>query len=383
MLNDILSPVTDEEFFRDIWGRKFFHVPGAPDKFSHFFHWHTLNRTLEQHQFTPQRLKVVKGGETMPAESFMNGPWVNAARLVNELSNGASLVLNECEDVQPALQELCVRLERLLRIRVSANLYAGWRENNGFNIHWDDQEVFILQVAGRKRWKVWEPTRLHPLRNDAVDTSSKTQPTGEPIWEAVIEPGTLLYIPRGWWHLVNPVNEPCLHITVTVESLTGMDFLEWFKKRMKTSTTARMDVPLVASAAAQNAWLEALKHDIDAAWGGNMIDEFLNEIDTRAIARPALSLPTVESSVGSLMSGGALELAVPRSLRFQKREESVFFTVNGCEWEVKPYVAEKLERFNDFQPHTLAELAPDFRVVGIVMALLQSGVLRMSLQASR
>lgn len=378
MLTDILSPLTDEKFLGDIWGKKFFHLPGPPDKFSGFFSWEVLNRALEEHQFTPERLKVVKGGKNIAPPKFMNGNWVNAGRLVNELSNGASLVLNECDELQPVLKDLCIRLERLFHVRVSTNLYAGWREDNGFDIHWDDQEVLILQVAGRKHWKVWEPTRIHPLRSDAVDTSEKTKPTVAPFWEATIEPGTLLYIPRGWWHLVNPVNEPCLHLTVGVTCLNGMDLLDWFRNRIKASQTARMDLPVMASPSDRKLWLDSLKRDIDAMWNDGLLDEYVREMDRNTIARPRLSLPAVESSIEGLMSGGAMELNIARPFQFERKsEDTMFFAANGCEWEVKPYVAEKLSQFNDFQPHSLSELAPDFRVVGIVMALLRSGTLRM------
>ena len=378
MLSQVLSPLTEEEFFRDYWGRKFLYLPGSPEKFSGFFNWDVLNRTLEQHRFTPGRLKLAKGGEELPPARFLNGPFVNASRLVDELSNGASLVLNECEDVHPPLREFCIELERLFHVRVSTNLYAGWRENNGFDVHWDDQDVIILQVAGPKHWKVWNPTRLHPFRKDLVDTSLRTRPAGDPIWEAALQPGEFLYIPRGWWHLVNPVNEPCLHLTVTIANLTGIDFLEWFRERMKASVNARMDLPVVAPREERRRWLEAVKRDLDAIWSENLIEEFMRENDGNAVARPQLSLPSVALSNQALMAGKPMQLAVARPLHFLVGDGTARFAANGCEWEVKPYVAEKLERFNDFAPHTLAELAPDFRVVGIVMALLNSGILRIA-----
>jgi ribosomal protein L16 Arg81 hydroxylase len=103
------------------------------------------------------------------------------------LTNGATLILNSCEEVSPPLRALCVHLQRLFHVGVIVNLYAGWRHDNGFDVHWDDQDTLILQVSGRKHWKVWEPTRLHPFKEDLVDTSPKTKPETPPIWDAVLD----------------------------------------------------------------------------------------------------------------------------------------------------------------------------------------------------
>ena len=46
---------------------------------------------------------------------------------------------------------------------VLVNAYVGFRASQGFEVHWDDHEVFALQVAGRKRWKVWGRSTDAPL----------------------------------------------------------------------------------------------------------------------------------------------------------------------------------------------------------------------------
>ena len=49
----------------------------------------------------------------------------------------------------------------------------------------------------------------------------------------LLEAGDLLYIPRGWWHVAMPLDEPTLHLTVGVNNLTGADFLRWFADRLR------------------------------------------------------------------------------------------------------------------------------------------------------
>jgi hypothetical protein len=52
--------MTEAEFFRDYWTRRFVHIAGPADKFSGLSPWEALNRTLEEHRFTPKRLRLVK-----------------------------------------------------------------------------------------------------------------------------------------------------------------------------------------------------------------------------------------------------------------------------------------------------------------------------------
>ena len=88
------------------------------------------------------------------------------------------------------------------------NLYAGWRTQKGFNLHFDGHDTMILQVHGRKYWKVYRPTRLHPFADDIkMAYVLRTLRV-----EGVLENGGMLYLPRGW--CVRPAaDEPSLHLT--------------------------------------------------------------------------------------------------------------------------------------------------------------------------
>jgi ribosomal protein L16 Arg81 hydroxylase len=379
MLSELLAPLSVDEFLSRYWTREFVHVPGPPDKFARTYDWDRLNRTLEAEHFQAGRLSLVKNGQWLQPQRFLAGEKVVAARLLRELADGATLVFKACEDVHPPLRALCEALERLFHVRVFTNLYAGWRADNGFAIHWDDQDTLILQVSGRKAWKVWAPTRLHPFKEDVVDTSPATKPEGPPVWEGVLEQGGLLSMPRGWWHVAYPMNEPSLHLTVTITSLNGIDFLHWFADQMKASETARMELPVVAAREARQIWLASLWRDMQDAWAADLIDRHLAQVDAAAIPRPVLHLPAlVRGDTGSIGADTPLELAGPRALRFRQQDGRLRFSAGGDEWEATGDLLPVLERFNDGQPHTLAEVGRghDGTLTAVVKTLVAKGVLR-------
>jgi ribosomal protein L16 Arg81 hydroxylase len=378
MLTDILAPLPVDKFFRDYWTRQFVHIPGPPEKFHQLFDWSVLNQALEQHSYSPGRLRLVKAGKSISATRYLERSTVLDVDLMNELANGATLVFNSCERVHRPLRDLCERLERLLHVRVTVNLYAGWRKDNGFNVHWDDQDTLILQVRGRKHWKTWPPTRRYPFRDDVVDTSPETRPAESPVWEGILEEGGMLNMPRGWWHVAYPLDEPCLHLTVTVKNLNGVDFLRWYAHRMKSSDHVRMDVPVVGTETERRAWLDAVLDDIRATWDYGMLDQYLADVDRRATSHPKLNLPQVGTSAVFVDKSTALQLALPRPLHFNVTNGTAHFWARGTSWTTIPDLVPALLHFNDGLPHALAELplGDDPRLRSMIMALAVKGVLR-------
>jgi hypothetical protein len=379
MLAHLVAPMLIEEFLADFWTKKFACIPGPPQKLAHFFPWGVLNRAIEQHRFSAQRLVLVKEALKIDPARYLDGDRIDATGLMEELEKGATLIFNSCEEVYAPLGELCASLERLFHTNVYANLYAGWRRDNSFEVHWDDQDNLILQVAGRKHWKVWDPIRCCPFKRDIVDTSLKTRPEGPPAWDGVVEQGWILNVPRGWWHVAYPMDEPCLHVTVTVESLNGIGLLHWFVNQMKVSQTARMALPIVASQEERHAWRDAVWRDLCACWEPDIMDRYVAQVDRHAKSRPLLRLPDVSSFCSAAPRRSTpLQLALPRPMAFETSGTSTRFLAGDIKWDIAPDLLPALERFNDGRPHTIAELSPDGNVrLNILLgALVMKGVLR-------
>ncbi len=377
MLKDLLAPVAPEDFFRDYWTRRFLHIPGEPGKFSGVYSWDALNTALENHRFDDKRLVLFHAGKKIEADRYLSDRLVNAGKLASELSNGATLIFNGCEEAWPPLRDLCEDLEWLFHHRVLVNLYAGWRTDNGFNVHWDDQDNLILQVAGRKRWKIWNQTRPYPFKEDVVDTSKP--PAEEPAWDGILEAGGLLSVPRGAWHVAYPLDEPSLHLTVTIQNYTGIDLLRWLAEQLKSSEAARMAIPIMAGPEERARWLEQVKADLAAAWDDAILDRYLAEVDAKAVPRPRISLPgDAEPRRNGLKKTTLLELAVARPLRFLKQDGKTYCHASSFRWPMDDDVAGKVRGFNDRRPHSISELSPvpDLRLSAVVGAMLMNGVLR-------
>ncbi|VDM80349.1 unnamed protein product, partial [Strongylus vulgaris] len=97
----------------------------------------------------------------------------------------------------------CEILQEMFGCFVGANTYLTPAGTAGFAPHWDEIDAFLLQLEGKKYWKVYAP--------DSSDDELPLEPSGrsenfndndmkgrKPTFEGWIEAGDLLYIPRGY-----------------------------------------------------------------------------------------------------------------------------------------------------------------------------------------
>lgn len=109
-----------------------------------------------------------------------------------------------------------------------SNVYLTPPNSQGFAPHYDDIEAFVLQLEGRKLWRVYRP-RV-PTEELALTSSPNfsQEDLGEPVLQTVLEPGDLLYFPRGFIHQAECQDGVhSLHLTLsTYQRNTWGDFLE-------------------------------------------------------------------------------------------------------------------------------------------------------------
>jgi hypothetical protein len=132
-------------------------------------------------------------------------------------------------------------LEAELEQPVQANAYFTPRGSQGLPVHHDTHDVFCLQVAGSKRWLVYEPAIELPLRNQRY--RPELGEPGEPVLDLVLEPGDMLYMPRGWLHQALTSDEDSLHLTVGVNVYTWLDAMRAALESCADELELRRSVP--------------------------------------------------------------------------------------------------------------------------------------------
>jgi Cupin superfamily protein len=142
-------------------------------------------------------------------------------RVLAEWDAGATIVLQALHVNWHPLAVFCRQLEDALEHPVQANSYYTPRGSQGFAVHHDTHDVLVLQVAGEKRWLLYEPLLELPLKHQRY--SKALGDHGEPTDDLVLRAGDTLYLPRGWLHQAETSDTDSLHLTVGINTYTWLD----------------------------------------------------------------------------------------------------------------------------------------------------------------
>lgn len=357
------------------------------DRFAGLLTWPALNQLLDTHRVEPPRLRLARGGTTIPVSDYCQQrtyrrmqPWeAPQPHLVGEqLRDGATLVLDAIEEMHPPIRDMVSTLERRLRTGVQVNAYASWTAQEGFGVHWDDHDVIVLQISGAKRWRIYGPTRPAPLYRDVEFDDT---PPEQPDDEFTLEAGDALHVPRGWWHAAAAsTGHPSLHLTCGLATHTGIDLLSWLVDQLRAQPTLRADLPRLNDKHGQTGWrqdvIKLLTEHLD---NPSLIPTYHEARDTAYEAHGGFSLPYAAHEQLPTDPRLPVRLTTSRAVLHQA-ETTVILESAGQRWTFAAQAAPLLERLVGERPTTLGTLAATAGITtgqaaDVLGALLHGGVL--------
>jgi ribosomal protein L16 Arg81 hydroxylase len=224
-LAQLIQPLTTQEFFSSYWEKKHLVLSRqSPDTYRELLSLHDIDHALTEMGARYPDITLATG-EKIPNSAeytFADGS-IDPVSVFKLFSKGTSIVLSNMQRKLPKLTALCRSLTAETSIPFQTNLYLTPPRSQGFRLHYDTHDVFILQIAGSKNWRIYgSPVEL-PARGRGYSTF-KEDP-GALSDKFVLQQGDLLYMPRGLYHEAISDESTSLHITLGVNSLTWSDFL--------------------------------------------------------------------------------------------------------------------------------------------------------------
>ncbi|MDT4893838.1 MAG: bifunctional lysine-specific demethylase and histidyl-hydroxylase [Pseudonocardiales bacterium] len=233
--------------------------------------------------------RMAKDGDVLATARFTRGGGAGATipdqvaddRVLALVGDGATLVLQALHRVWPPLVSFASALSDELGHPVQVNSYVTPPQNQGFAPHYDVHDVFVLQVAGRKRWTIHLPVVPDPLadqpweqyRAEVVERAG-----GEPFIDTVLEPGDALYLPRGTIHAAKALGETSIHLTVGVHPVTRYQLVRHLLDTAQDVPELRRSLPMGADLSDPDVLGPHLAATLDA------LRSFLDRADTAAVA---------------------------------------------------------------------------------------------------
>jgi ribosomal protein L16 Arg81 hydroxylase len=226
-----IAPTTAEEFLAAYRERKPLHVErGEAGRFDDLLSAHDVERQMCEPGLRAPGFRLVKAGEKLdPRDYTKDLPWrpkpftgaADNLAVAREFMRGATVVLQGLHLTWTPLARYCRSLEAFLGHPVQANAYYTPARSQGLPVHHDTHDVLVLQVAGSKRWLVYDPVFELPLKHQRY--KAEMGDPGPVVMDVVLRAGDTLYLPRGWLHEALTSDEDSLHLTVGISVVTWLD----------------------------------------------------------------------------------------------------------------------------------------------------------------
>ena len=219
-VQSLVAPISEEEFRANYWERKPLVIHREnPDYYGDLFNLQDFDEFITR---GPGYVKTAEA--TAKKQAKHHGATPDALeRVLSEMRDGHTLILDSMQSFEPKLKGFCGSLARETGFRFQTNIYLTPPNGKGFTAHWDNHDVFVLQVLGSKHWKVEKNRRTLPEK-DGTTEESEREFRGE-VHDFTLRQGDMIYIPRGFIHAAECGVESSMHITLGVYAPTWDELL--------------------------------------------------------------------------------------------------------------------------------------------------------------
>ena len=224
-----------DAFIAGAWGRRPDHHR-TPEGFGDLLTFADVDHMLSAMGLRVPAFRLVKDGETIPTSHYTKSGRIGSApvtgvadpaRIFQLFQDGATIVLQGMHRFWLPLADFCRDLELRLGHPTQVNGYITPPGSQGFALHEDAHDVFVLQAFGQKQWEVQTPG----------GTASGAPLTVE------LQPGDCLYIPKGAPHAARTQETVSGHLTIGVLTYEWLDLVREILKVAEKEESFRERLP--------------------------------------------------------------------------------------------------------------------------------------------
>ncbi|NVJ61925.1 MAG: hypothetical protein HWE27_16155 [Gammaproteobacteria bacterium] len=222
-INWLLGDTNDSEFFNHYWEKKpqYFHGTIKKDLES-FLNLNDFKQLLKSNRINPKQLSVFTNQalEKDIRKYYLSNNCLNTYNIYKDFKQHKSTIcFRNPELINANIKLLTQSLSRIFYSEVTTALFHSPKDSIGLDVHFDYYNAMILQVTGRKRWRLYDFVVDKPCKeSDRIKLHHEK--LGRPIIDVTLEPGDVLYVPRGMPHKPECEDSDSLHLTVGITTHT-------------------------------------------------------------------------------------------------------------------------------------------------------------------
>lgn len=189
-----------------------------------------------------KRIKNKKYTRTIKLGTQLIKNIVYSKKIFEHFNSGYTIVINLLHEYWKPITLFCRALEKILGFPIQANAYITPANSVGFRAHYDQHDVFILQLYGKKKWTVYPVLSENP--KVAAEINVKHAKISPIVKSEYLNEGDALYIPAGSPHFGSTTDDISIHLSVGINYYVWADFINRLFEFISGSPTFRKRVPI-------------------------------------------------------------------------------------------------------------------------------------------
>lgn len=244
-LGYLIGPDRVGDFFARVYERDALIVShGAPQRFRGLLSIDDVDAIVSGTDLREGQLDLANAARRPERKDYVDAAgYVDRGAVADFYRGGSTIILQQAHQIEPRLGRLCRGLEYVFCAHMQTNLYLTPANAQGFPTHYDNHDVFVLQIEGEKAWRLYDKPVDTPYRGETFKLDQHKPGTLKQ--EFVLKAGDCAYVPRGLMHDASTSGSgPSLHITAGLITRTWADLmLEAVSEAALRSPALRRSLP--------------------------------------------------------------------------------------------------------------------------------------------
>ncbi len=331
-----LLGISNKEFYSDYQGQRYRHVPSASATcFDDALQLSDIETYLASVPLVHGQVQLVNHNIKPRADQFLKlddghiaGNVLDIQKLLDLLRDGTTAIFTDMAKHIPKLSRYCEQLENELGVRLQANIYITPPDSQGFNVHIDSHDVFVLQLFGKKNWRLYEGMVEYPTKRLINRQKEFSEAKHKLLADVEMKGGDLLYVPQGMYHDASTRDKPSVHITLGILPSRRSEILKMLLEGAKDSDYFRRYLPItMEDKSVKQDFTKEFKDACHQLIEEADIEELLREASNQFSRRQA---PDLDGALSNHLTMGQLSISsqVQRRAEIRYRlEHNQWFTV--------------------------------------------------------
>lgn len=209
---DLFASIGYEKFRSDYFRQAPCALAGVAAEFRKLVGWPLLLSIFESGH---SDCWLSKHGKLHQNEEFNQGV-LELSQAQDAFADGYTILVRHSEAAHLGLRKIALEFETHFKSPIDIQIFGTPEQGQGFDWHYDSEEVFVIQSSGVKEFRLRKNKRADPVPFTMFPKNAvlANEMEAEEI-RCTLKAGDVLYIPAGYWHCAVALT-PSFHLSIGV-----------------------------------------------------------------------------------------------------------------------------------------------------------------------